>query len=431
MSQFLILKGDLCFSTDPHTLKTVENGYLLCEDGICRGVYKALPDEYKNLPVEDHSGCIIIPGLVDLHVHAPQYSYRALGMDKELLEWLNTYAFPEEGKYNDLSYAEQAYGYFTEDLKRSATTRACIFATLHREAAELLMKKLADTGLDCFVGKVNMDRNSPEYLCETTEASLEETDRWLEETDGLYPNVHPMLTPRFTPTCSDALMEGLHLLQQKYQVPLQSHLSENLSEIAWVKELCPWSEFYGDAYDHFGLFGGACPTVMAHCVHSSPEEVQRIADRGVFIAHCPQSNMNVASGIAPVRRYLEKGLHVGLGSDVAGGSSLSIFRAMTDAVQVSKLYWRLVDQNAAPLTVPEAFYLGTMGGGAFWAAAGIGRKACGTFLPGYEADAVVLRDDHLPHPQPLTLQERLERILYLSSDQQVTAKYVKGKKLAL
>ena len=427
MDHSFVLKGDICYSTDAQNLCTVENGYLVCENGVSRGVYPVLPEEYKDLPLEDHTGCIIVPGLVDLHVHAPQYAFRSLGMDQELLEWLNMYAFPEESKYREHSYADEAYGYFTEDLRRSATTRACIFGTLHREATELLMKKLADTGLDCFVGKVNMDRNSPDYLCETN--SLEETDRWLEETLDLYPNIHPILTPRFTPSCTDSLMAGLHLIQQKYDLPVQSHLSENLSEIAWVKELCPWSEFYGDTYDHFGLFGGDCPTIMAHCVHSPQEEISRMKERGVFIAHCPQCNMNVASGIAPARRYLENGLRIGLGSDIAGGSSISIFRAMTDAIQVSKLYWRIIDQTAAPLTVPEAFYLGTMGGGAFWKAACDRKTACGSFLDGYEMDAVVIRDDLITHPQPLTLQERLERVLYLSDDRHIKAKYVNGKKL--
>ena len=158
---------------------------------------------------------------------------------------------------------------------------------------------------------------------------------------------------------------------------MQSHLSENFGEIAWVKELCPATHFYGEAYSQFGLFGGDCPTVMAHCVHSSDEEIALMKKQGVYIAHCPQSNTNLSSGIAPARRYLDAGLHIGLGSDIAAGSSLSILRAMADAIQVSKLYWRLADSSVRPLTLEEAFYMGTEGGGSFFG-------KVGSFKEGYE-----------------------------------------------
>ena len=144
--------------------------------------------------------------------------------------------------------------------------------------------------------------------------------------------------------------------------------------------------------------------------------------RGVFVAHCPQSNENLASGIAPVRRYLERGLQVGLGSDVAGGTTPSIFRAMADAIQVSKLRWRLQDQSLAPLTLPEAFWLGTAGGGAFFG-------QVGRFAPGYELDALVLDDSRLRSPWPLTVEQRLERMVYLGEDRDVAAKFVAGTRL--
>ncbi|MFR9190595.1 MAG: amidohydrolase family protein, partial [Anaerotruncus massiliensis (ex Togo et al. 2019)] len=147
----------------------------------------------------------------------------------------------------------------------------------------------------------------------------------------------------------------------------------------------PWSGCYGGAYDRFGLFGGDAPTIMAHCVHSTGEEIDLMQARGVFIAHCAQSNTNLASGVAPVRAYLDRGMKVGLGTDIAGGFSLSVFRAMADAVQASKLRWRLLDDSLRPLTVPEAFYLGTKGGGEFFG-------KVGSFEEGYEFDAVVLDD---------------------------------------
>ena len=352
----------------------------------------------------------MFPGLVDLHIHAPQFAFRGMGMDLELLDWLNTNTFPEEAKYADLEYAQKAYGIFAESMKKSATARACIFGTIHRQATELLMDLMEETGLKTMIGKVNMDRNSPDYLREQgAEESEQETLCWLEETGSKYENVKPILTPRFIPSCTDDLMERLGRLQKEYGLPVQSHLSENQGEVAWVKELCPASRFYGDAYDQFGLFGGNGKTVMAHCVSSSEEEIELIKERGVYIAHCPQSNTNLSSGVAPVRTYLDRKVNVGLGSDVAGGSGESIFRAMADAIQVSKLRWRLKDESLKPLTVEEAFYLGTLGGGSFFG-------KVGSFLEGYELDALVLDDSGLPHPQTLTLRERLERFIYLSDD---------------
>lgn len=418
-----VLKGSICYSEADRSLKTMEQGYLVCQDGKSAGVYKELPVQYADYPLQDWGDMLIIPGLVDLHIHAPQFAFRGLGMDLELLDWLNTNTFPEEAKYADLEYAKKAYGIFAEAMKKSATTRACIFGTIHRPATELLMDLMEETGLKTMIGKVNMDRNSPDYLREQgAKESEQETLCWLEETGSKYENVKPILTPRFIPSCTDDLMERLGRLQKEYGLPVQSHLSENQGEVTWVKELCPASEFYGDAYDQFGLFGGNGKTVMAHCVSSSEEEIELIKERGVYIAHCPQSNTNLSSGIAPVRTYLDRELNVGLGTDVAGGSGESIFRAMADAIQVSKLRWRLKDERLKPLTVEEAFYLGTLGGGSFFG-------QVGSFLEGYEFDALILDDSGLPHPQALNLKERLERFIYLSDDRHLKGKYIGGNRI--
>lgn len=420
------LKGQICYSTDLHELKVVEQGYLLCESGVSQGVYTELPNGWEQVEVTDFGDRILIPGLVDLHVHAPQYSFRGMGMDLELLDWLEAHTFPEEAKYAELEYANSAYDIFVEDLTRSATTRACIFATVHLPATRALMDKLEVSGLKTMVGKVNMDRNSPDILREkSAEESAQSTIQWLEETAGRYKHVRPILTPRFIPTCTDELMKRLKEVQKTYHLPMQSHLSENPGEIGWVSELCPWSEFYGDAYDRFGLFGGVdCPTVMAHCVYSDEREQRLMKERGVWVAHCAQSNMNLSSGVAPVREFLDKGIKVGLGSDMAGGSSSSIFRAMTDAIQASKLRWRLKDEGLKPLTLEEVFFMATKGGGSFFG-------AVGSFEKGYELDVLVLDDRSLRHPQPLTIKERLERICYLSDERQITAKYVAGKLIDL
>ena len=421
MKQTFALKGNLVYTKKIGTMEILEHQYLVCADGRVQGIYPELPQQFCGIPVEDMGDRIIIPGLTDLHVHAPQYSFRGLGMDLELLDWLNSVTFPEESKYSDQEYARKAYSIFAEDLKKSETTRACIFGTLHVEATDILMELLEKTGLKTFVGKVNMDRNGPDTLQEkSAEISAADTIRWLDSCTGKYQNVKPILTPRFIPSCSDELMKKLAEIQKHYKLPVQSHLSENPGEVSWVQELCPESSFYGDAYRQFDLFGGKdCPTIMAHCVYCPEEEIQLMKEQGVYVAHCPQSNTNLSSGIAPVKLYLEQGIHTGLGTDIAGGHSLSMLRAVSDSIQVSKLHWRYIDSNRKPLTFEEAFYIGTMGGGEFFG-------KTGSFLEGYEFDAIILDDTYFPHPQPLTVRERLERLTYLSDARCVTGKYVSG-----
>lgn len=416
------LKGNILYSRSPKELVCIPNGYLICEEGKVEGVYETLPRQYSEWNCIDYKDCLIIPGLVDLHTHAPQYSIRSLGMDMELLKWLEFNTFPEEAKYSDNVYAKNAYSIFSEDIKKSATTRACIFGTLHVEATETLMDKLEETGLKCMVGKVNMNRNSPDILCENSEKSYEDTIAWLNETKDKYRNITPIITPRFLPSCSEDLLKKLSGICREKELPLQSHLSENLSEIAWVKELFPETAGYAQAYNEYDLFGKGIPTVMAHCVYLTEEEIELMKQNEVFIAHCPDSNMNLSSGIAPVRTYLERGLKMGLGSDIAGGDSLSIFKMMVEAVKVSKLLWRLKDQTLAPLKIEEAFYLGTKGGGEFFG-------KVGSFETGFEFDALVIDDSSLPHPQPLTIKERLERVIYLSDDRNIVNKYVSGRKI--
>ena len=422
-----VLKGHICYSEDTGELLTCEHGYVVCINGKSQGVYEVIPKEYQDLPVVDYGDKLIIPGLVDLHIHAPQFAYRGMGMDLELMDWLAEQAFPEETKYADLHYAKKAYSIFADAMKKSATTRACIFATRHREATELLMELMEESGLISFVGKVNMDRDAAEELVEeSAEQSAKDTIEWLEKITGKFSRTKAILTPRFIPCCSDELMDKLSDIQARHGLPVQSHLSENSGEIELVRSLRPNNKFYGDAYNQHNMFGrnndtnAEVKTIMAHSVWSEDAEVELMKENGVFVAHCPTSNLNLSSGIAPVRNYLDKGLNVGLGSDVAGGHSESIFRAISDAVQVSKMYWRLVDSSMKPITFPEAFYLATKGGGAFF-----GRV--GSFEADYEFDAVVLDDSCLPHPQELTILQRLERAVYLSLDLQgICAKYVAG-----
>lgn len=411
------LKGNIVYSEKLEALEIRENQYLICEHGISRGIYDVLPEQWKHIEVRDYGDSIIIPGLVDLHLHAPQYTYRGMGMDRELLDWLNTYTFPEEGKYKDSEYARRAYGEFVKDLKQSGTTRVCIFATIHQEATEILMDMLEASGIRGYVGKVSMNRNAPEFLCEEDGSAA--VQAWLQSIAGKYQHIKPIITPRFIPSCTDELVRDLAIIQKETGYPLQSHLSENEGEIQWVEALCPESKFYGDAYDRNGAFGSNGKVVMAHCVHSGAEERQLMKGRGVYVAHCPESNTNLSSGIAPVRQYLEEGVSIGLGSDIAGGHELSLFRVMKAAIQVSKLRWRLVDQAQKPLTVDEVMYLATKGGGSFFG-------KVGSFEEGYEVDAVVLNDHDLNPTLELCVKDRLERLIYSVQNHNIETIYVAG-----
>ena len=418
-----VLKGNIGFSREDKTLCCMPESYVVCAEGICMGAFTGLPEKYRDFPLIDCGDDLVIPGMTDLHLHGPQYTFRGLGMDLELLEWLQTHTFPEEAKYQNAEYAKSAYRMFVEDLKRSFTTRACIFATLHKEATMELMDQLEESGLVTLVGKVNMDRNGGEELCEeSAAASLEETGQWLAlVSEKNYRRTGAILTPRFIPCCSDELMRGLSELQKKHGLRVQSHLSENPSEVAWVRELVPAADSYAGAYDLFRMLGDKeHPAVMAHCVYCSEEEMDLMKCRGVYVAHCPESNLNLSSGIAPVRKYLRLGIDVGIGTDVAGGASLSMAKAMSLAVQCSKMYYRLVNEEEKPLTFAEVFYLATLGGGSYFG-------KTGSFLEGYGFDAVVVSDAALKSMRSLTVEERLERMIYEETDCRIVQKFVDGK----
>ena len=420
-----IIKGDFAYSAGPRELKTYHDHYLICENGISKGIFSQIPEQYQGMKVLDYSGKLIIPGMVDLHLHAPQFAFRGMHMDEELLEWLKKYTFVEESRYADEDYARRAYGIFAEQMKRSATTRVCVFATMHRRATVILMDAMEQTGIFSYVGKVNMDRDAPEaILDESADLSAFNTFGWINETAGKYLRTKPILTPRFIPSCSNALLGELREIAHTYDgIPLQSHLSENPGEVELVHQLMPDTEFYGEGYARFDLFGKATPTVMAHCIYSVEKEVALIRENGVFVAHCPSSNMNLCSGIAPIRKYLDLGLHVGLGSDVAAGESESIFGEIRAAIAVSKLYTRYIDPEAKPLTFAEAFDLATRSGGAFFG-------NVGSFEPGYETDLLVLDDEAEPHPQQLDIPERLERSVYLGIDKnRILTKFAAGERV--
>jgi guanine deaminase len=412
-----ILKGNIVFTETPKEFKVFENNYIVIEDGKTKGIFDELPSEYSNINIIDYTDKIIIPGMNDLHCHAPQFRNLGMAMDKELLPWLNSYTFPEESKYESTDYAKNMYPKFVKEMWRAGTTRASVFATVHKDSTRELMNLFEKAGLGAYVGKVNMNMNCPDPLLEDTFKSLGDTEEILKEYSKKDSIVKPIITPRFVPSCTSDLLKGLGDLCIKYNVPSQSHLSENLGEIEWVKELEPKSKFYGDAYNQYNLFGQT-PTLMAHCVYSSDEEIELMKENGVTVVHCPASNFNVGSGISPVRKLMNNGVKVSLGSDISGGHSLSIFDAIVSAIQVSKLWWVKSDKEYDFLTLSEAFYMATKSGGSFFG-------MVGSFEEGFEFDALVIDDCNLNHDN-YSILERLERFIYIGDDRNIVDRYVQG-----
>ena len=415
-----ILKGTIVSAPAPGRLEAVENGYLIAEDGVIRGVFPFLPEQYAGAAVEDWGDGLIVQSFADLHLHAPQYPMRGTGMDLPLLDWLNTYTFPTEARFADPGYAREIYRQLAAELIENGTTRVCMFSSLHTDATLILMEELERAGVTGCVGKVNMDRNGlPGVLEETTEGSMAETLRWLEACQD-FRLVKPILTPRFTPSCTDELMAFLGKLASERGLPVQSHLSENQAEVAWVKELHPDCAQYWETYAKYGLWNDR--TVMAHCVWSDARERAAMKDAGVTVVHCADSNQNICSGVAPVRAMLREGLKVALGSDIAGGDELHMFDVTASAIRASKARRILDGWETDFLTVAEGWYLGTSAGAAWFG------EAPG-FAPGNPLHALVLRDDQLPRPHPLTPAERLERAVYLRQKDAVRAVWSAGRKV--
>lgn len=421
MQQRLVLKGQIIHVPQAGKLAALPNGYLLIENGVVVDTCDSVPEDWVTARFRNYGSSLLLPGLTDLHIHAPQYGFRSLGLDMKLLEWLDSYAFPEEARYADNGYAAYAYSIFADSLRKSFTCRANVFATVHNEATAILAALLAESGLYVNLGKISMDRNCPAALNEGSQ-SVTAVAAWVLEMQGRYANVKPIITPRFIPSCSEPLLTALGQLAGKYALPVQSHLAESLAEIEWVRQLEPKSKNYADVYYRYGLLAGS-PTVMAHCVHLSDAEKRLLKEQEVFIAHCPQSNANLLSGAAPIRTYLQAGVKVGLATDMAGGTHISMLRAIQDAVAVSKLRAILVNAAEEPLSALEAFYLASKGGGAFFG-------KVGSFEPGYAADVLVIDDESL-NPQGLTPGQRLERVIYQADDRHLQAKYVAGQEIDL
>lgn len=423
-----IYKANILYTPTSQAFEVIQNGYVAVDDdGFIVSVTKTKPARYADVPVTDFGDALLIPAMNDMHVHAPQYRNLGIAMDEELIPWLNNYTFPEEARFRDLHYAYAVYTRFVHDLWLNGTMRASVFATSDTPSSLLLCRLFDEAGLGGNIGLVAMDRNCPEKLQVPYTRYALEMMQFAMATDD-FALVNPILTPRFIPACSPNLLKIIGKMAQETGIPVQSHLSENRSEIAWVRELELESTCYGDAYNRYGLFGQA-PTLMAHCCYTEGEELELMQRNHVVAVHCPTSNCNLGSGIAPVRTFLQNDIQVALGSDISGGHHLSMFRVMQYALQMSKLQYAHSEGKLPFLTLSEAFYMATKSGGSFF-----GRV--GSFEKGYAFDALVIDDSRLNYSdtalgvKPYTLQQRLERYIYLGDDRQITHRFCQGRDLS-
>ena len=440
-----VYKAHILFTKEKTRFEVLENGYVAVEDGKVTGVASSLdelfpqssaPGSQPDYEFVDFGNKLLIPAMNDMHVHAPQVHNQGVAMDLELLPWLQNYTFPEESKYADIHYAERMYRRFLHTQWLFGTMRSVVFGTVHTESTRKLMHLYQEAGMGALVGKVAMNRNCPDALCEDVEAYVEGQESLIADANvsthdrsvdsslctlhsSLLPLVRPIITPRFVPSCTPELLRACGEMAKKYELPVQSHLSENTSEIAWVAELEPESESYGDAYNRYGLFGQT-PTIMAHCVWTRGQELELMKRNGVMVAHCPTSNFNLSSGMAPIRTLLDEGVRIGLGSDISGGHDLNMFRMLVYAIQVSKMHYQL-DHDKAFLTLPEAFWIATKSAGSFFG-------KVGSFEPGYEFDALVI-DDAVLYPDEYSLQHRLERFIYVGDDRQIVHRFCRGEEV--
>uniref|UniRef100_A0A8C7RRI7 Guanine deaminase n=1 Tax=Oncorhynchus mykiss TaxID=8022 RepID=A0A8C7RRI7_ONCMY len=272
-----------------------------------------------------------MPGMVDTHIHASQYSYAGTALDMPLLQWLNMYTFPVEACYKDLEFARNVYTHIVKRTLRNGTTTACYFATIHTDASLLLGQIANDFGQRALVGKVI---NS-------------------------YPLVRPVVTPRFAPSCSATLLGHLGEIAQNNDLHIQSHISETKEEVNLVKELFPDYDSYTDVYHRHNLLTDK--TVMAHGCHLTDGELKLFRETGASIAHCPNSNISLCSGMLDVRRVLNHKVKLGLGTDVAGGYSPSMLDAVRRTLDTSKAL-TIQDTQYHTLTFEEVFRLATLGG---------------------------------------------------------------------
>ncbi len=448
LSYSLIVKGTGFTSYNREKVAILEEALFFIDDrGVIAEVIESRDSSYQELVAKYEQSAnyqtlseteYLLPGMVDLHVHAPQWAQSGTALDIPLADWLNTYTFPLEAKYSDLEFANRVYSDLVSQLLSAGTTTALYFATVHQEASYRLAEICATKGQRGLVGKVVMDdpQQNPEYYRDaSTAVALAETEIFIQRVQDLHKRtrqgVYPVVTPRFIPSCTDDALAGLGELAAKYDVHIQSHCSESDWEHGYVKERFGKNDAF--ALDDFGLL--ADKAVMAHCNHLTKEDAQLFADTGTAIAHCPISNAYFANGVIPLQEYAtDYQVEIGLGTDISGGFSKSIFDNIKQAVISSRILEDGVDTRLAShergvpksrITLNEAFYHATAGGGQALS------LPIGKLAKGYAWDALVLKTDvpeaRLPiFDQKEELTDIFQKLIYMSQGANIRKVWVQG-----
>lgn len=415
-----IIRGNLIHTPTKERFEVHISSYMVMEDGVITGIYKELPEKYTGAEVEDFGDNLIIPPFCDIHLHAPQFNNVGLGMDMQLLDWLNTYTFPEEASFSDPDYANGVYRKLLNTLYEAGSLYFVAFGSIYKNTDLDLMQLTEKSGMQALIGKVNMDSNSPDFYKEDTETSIRDTIDFVERSLD-FENVAPIITPRFVPSCSGELMKSLGEIAKKYDLFIQSHLNENRGEIAWVKELFPEYQSYLDVYDKLGLLHDK-KTIMAHCIWMTDEDIELLGKKRILVAHCPYSNSDLGSGIAPVQKMIKSGVPIGLASDISGGHEIFMPRVLSMAAEFSKLYRCHVEADSEPLSDSECFYMATAQGEYLF-------PGSGSFKIGNRADYLVIDDSTLPNRKPDDPIIRLMRYLYTGTPSMIKKRVIKAREL--
>ncbi len=401
-------------------VEIVEDGLVVIRDGRfveigdAPALLAALP---QDVPVDDHRGRLVVPGFVDCHVHYSQCDVIA-SHGTRLLEWLERYTFPAEARFADPEHAREAAAFFLDELLRNGTTTALVFPTVHPGSVDALLEAARERGMRLAAGKVLMDRNCPEPLRDTPERAYDESSALIARWHGVERLLYA-ITPRFAPTSSDAQLEAAGALAAEHpDAFVHSHVAENAEEVAWVRELFPWSRSYLDVYDRFGLLRERA--VYAHCIHLDEADRARMAESGAAMALCPTSNLFLGSGLFDLDGARRAGVAAGMATDVGGGTSFSMLRTLAEGYKVAQLR----GQDIAPF---HALYLATLGG----ARALRLDSAIGSLEPGKEADLVVLDPEATPLLARRTaaaesVEEQLFAQVVLGDDRSIARTYVMG-----
>lgn len=397
-----------------------EDGLLVIQDdkihalGNAADLLSTLPE---NTTIEHHPDAIITPGFIDTHIHYPQTDMIG-SYGEQLLTWLNTYTFPEEGKFADKAHARDVADRFLKELLRNGTTTALVFGTVHKVSVEAFFEASEVHNLRMICGKVMMDRNAPDYLTDTPESSYQESKQ-LIDTWHNKGRLHYAITPRFAPTSSDEQLQLAGKLLSEYDdVYLHTHLSENKDECAWVQDLFPTSTNYLDVYDQHKLLSER--SVFAHGIHLCDSEYHRLHETGSAISFCPTSNLFIGSGLFKLNKAEAHKVNVGLGTDVGGGTSFSMLQTMNEAYKVIQLQ----NENLNPI---KSLYLSTLGG----ARALRLEDKIGNLAVGSEADFVILDKKGTPLLESrLALSKNIEESLFvfmtIGDDRAIQATYSAG-----